>query len=369
MSNENLIATFTSEEIKQIIYFCKNYHLDESKRLNDRTNSGRRGFGGVVDAFGPGKLTEIGICKILANLTQDKELFPDTEVYSDSEVGKKVNPDIISVKENNQIRKPKLYIEIKDDDSKSDWIGIREDQLNSIKRVHGDDLEKVFLIFGRTYFDDNKNEKEKDFFGSFLKSINLSNEFSFNEFSDITNIKCDIKYAFSVADLITYGHLYKAGEIIMNSYFDEAKQIYTKKGSLWKDKILSKELKDNEIIIALTEDGQILPYSEFNFVGYAHLIINKDDNNKKFIHFLKDSTIENKYFGRFDYKKGTSIFFNIKNKLGTKTEEDKDKNKIKKNKTKNINDWWLSKHLLEQLFFEGKINKTDVTLKYISTNI
>jgi len=26
-------------------------------------------------------------------------------------------------------------------------------------------------------------------------------------------------------------------------------------------------------------------------------------------------------------------------------------------------------NILEQLFFEGKINKTDVTLKYISTNI
>ena len=67
--SEELIYNFTKEDIKEVIDFCKNYHLEETKRNGGRTGSGPRSFGGEIDAFGPGKLNEIGISKIISKIS------------------------------------------------------------------------------------------------------------------------------------------------------------------------------------------------------------------------------------------------------------------------------------------------------------
>ena len=110
--SEELIYNFTKEDIKEVIDFCKNYHLEETKRNSGRTGSGPRSFGGEIDAFGPGKLNEIGISKIISKISHKKCLI-DNEIYSNYQVGQNVKPDIIKIEENNIGRDPNLYIEIK----------------------------------------------------------------------------------------------------------------------------------------------------------------------------------------------------------------------------------------------------------------
>ena len=98
MSKE-LIYSFNKNDIKEVINFCKNYHLEETKRNTGRTGSGPRSFGGEIDAFGPGKLNEIGISKIISKIS-GKECSIDNEIYSNYQVGQNVKPDIIKIKDN-----------------------------------------------------------------------------------------------------------------------------------------------------------------------------------------------------------------------------------------------------------------------------
>lgn len=46
--SEELIYAFTKDDIKDVINFCKNYHLEETKKGAGRTGSGPRGFVGTA---------------------------------------------------------------------------------------------------------------------------------------------------------------------------------------------------------------------------------------------------------------------------------------------------------------------------------
>ena len=48
---------------------------------------------------------------------------------------------------------------------------MRADQIDSIERIHTNKLDDTYLIFGEIFYDDDKNQKERDFLGAFLKSV------------------------------------------------------------------------------------------------------------------------------------------------------------------------------------------------------
>ena len=110
MSGE-LTYNFTKADIKTVINFCKNYHLEENKRNTGRTGSGPRSFRKIC-LLGPGKLNEISISKIISKISK-KECLIDNEIYSNYQVGQNVKPDIIRIIENDTTRDLNLYIEIK----------------------------------------------------------------------------------------------------------------------------------------------------------------------------------------------------------------------------------------------------------------
>ena len=65
---------FKDEDLLTAIDFVKNYHLEPTKGLRGRTNQGKIGFGGELDEWIPGKLVEIGVCRILENFSNGKNL-------------------------------------------------------------------------------------------------------------------------------------------------------------------------------------------------------------------------------------------------------------------------------------------------------
>tara|TARA_B100000963_G_scaffold10866_2_gene8432 strand:- start:201 stop:1274 length:1074 start_codon:yes stop_codon:yes gene_type:complete len=356
--SEELTYNFTKEDIKTVINFCKNYHLEETKRNTGRTGSGPRSFGGEIDAFGPGKLNEIGISKIISKISK-KECLIDNEIYSNYQVGQNVKPDIIKIIENDTNRDPNLYIEIKPFFQNDEWLGMRADQIDSIERIHSNKLDNTYLIFGEIYYNDNKNQKERDFLGAFLKSILVDENYSFDEFSNITDIKCKIHYAFSLNDLKNLGHFYPKGGIIPQTTFKKAKQIYNKKGNMWKGKREIEDIAGEKEINALTLDGKKLDCGKFKMKGNAKLIGDEKNKFKKYLYFNNNTTLENEYFGKFDFKKDEAIFFNIINKLEG----------FQGSSLKNIDDWWFTVNRLKQLIKEEKIKTTQETIKKIAEEV
>ena len=86
------IYNFTDDDLIDILGFVRDYHLNPTKRSQGRTNQGKRGFYGEIDAFLTGKLCEIATYKIIEKYSSNKKLLIDLEIYSDSEVGKKQGP-------------------------------------------------------------------------------------------------------------------------------------------------------------------------------------------------------------------------------------------------------------------------------------
>ena len=349
--SEELIYSFNKNDIKEVIDFCKNYHLEETKRNTGRTGSGPRSFGGEIDAFGPGKLNEIGISKIISKIS-GKECSIDNEIYSNYQVGQNVKPDIIKIKDNGITRDPNLYIEIKPFFQNDEWLGMRADQIDSIERIHTNKLDDTYLIFGEIFYDDDKNQKERDFLGAFLKSVILNNDYSFNEFSNIADIKCKIHYAFSLNNLKSLGHFYPKGGIIPQTTFKAAKQIFNKSGKLWKGKKEIRDIISEENIQAKTLDGQTLECGKFKINGNAKLIGDEKNEHKKYLYFNDETFLENEYFGNFSFKKNDAIFFNIINKLEG----------FQGSSLKNIDDWWFTVNRLKQLIKEEKIKTPEDTI-------
>ena len=103
--NTQSIYEFKLEDVNEVIKFCRDYHLDITKQASGRTGSGPRGLGGEIDAFGPGKLNEIGVSRLVSS-GNEKICMVDNQIYSNYEVGIKTIPDIVKVKERSKLRDP-----------------------------------------------------------------------------------------------------------------------------------------------------------------------------------------------------------------------------------------------------------------------
>ena len=235
---------FTQKDIGEVITFCRDYHLDITKQSSGRTGTGPRGLGGEIDAFGPGKLCEIAVSKLLSTAGK-KKCSVDNKIYSNYEVGIKTIPDIVGVFEKGKgLRDPKLYIEVKKISSSDKWLGIHTDQLKSIMRDSRITIDQIFLVFAEVYFDDNNNKKQQDFLGAYLHSVMSKSQLSFGAFSRLKDLKCKIHYVLSVRDLKQHGHEYKAGDIIPEFDYAPAKQVFLKNGGKntlineWNNKLL-----------------------------------------------------------------------------------------------------------------------------------
>ena len=62
----------TLEDFKRVFGFGTNYYIDPAKNTTGRTAGEPRGLGAILDAFTLGKLTEIGVEKILTENNKNK---------------------------------------------------------------------------------------------------------------------------------------------------------------------------------------------------------------------------------------------------------------------------------------------------------
>ena len=58
MNEVKNLYKFQIEDLLECFKFVKNFHLEPTKSSRGRTNQGKRGFGGELDAWIPGKLCD-----------------------------------------------------------------------------------------------------------------------------------------------------------------------------------------------------------------------------------------------------------------------------------------------------------------------
>lgn len=355
--NELNLYHFTDDDLQDVLNFTKNYHLEESKQSSGRTNSGSRNFGGELDAFVPGKLIEIAVCKILEKYTtSDKKLFPDFKIYTDAEVGQHADPDIVTVIENGISRNPNLHIEVKRLSEGDDWLGMRYDQLNNLKNMRGEQiLDGMYMVHASLEFEDNNNKKQRDIIGSILKKIQDNDFVKFDEFSDFKDLVCRINYIYSIKDLMSLGYLYPKGGIIPKGEFDQGADAYTKSNDLRKGYQLKNKYNE-EVFLNMRIEGsdETTDYGEWKLNGQFDLIKNKSGNELIYCH--SNTQMFNKYFGLFNFEQGKTYKFYFINKLGKDTK-------------KGIDDYWFLRRRLEELLKSEEIGSAESYLQKIINSI
>ena len=347
MTNRS-VYEFTIEDIHEVIQFCRDYHLDPTKPSTGRTGSGPRGLGGEIDAFGPGKLNEIAVSRILST-GNEKICLVDNKIYSNHQVGIETIPDIVAVKESEALtRRPRLYVEVKKISESDQWLGIHSDQLKSILRNTNTEPQDVLLVFGEIFFQDDKTKKQQDFLGAFLNSILVASKVRFDKFSNLSDLRCKIHYVLSVQELQKHGHEFEEGDIIPELDFKMAKRVFRSDGTLMKGLEIIETLPGKGRLCAVGIDGKKYSYGDFLAQGKAELIA-KVGTSRRYLRVQEDTTLENDYFGKLEIPKGKVIFFNLRNKLAG----------MQGAKVKTKSDWWISRNKLNQLIATGTIPPID----------
>ncbi len=343
------------EDFKRVFEFGTNYYIDPSKNTTGRTTGEPRGLGAILDAFTLGKLTEIGIEKIFTEFNKNKFYILDFDIKSNTQVMNE--PDILHIKEGGNLRDPNLFVEIKNTSENDRWIGLTEEQFNTIKRSAGSN--KVYMIYASIRSQTiNNNPKTTDLTGMFLKEIeDKSKSEIFQKFANL-NAECKIEFIISSNDLEKFAYPFERG---MNMYetnlFEEKKcsSFYSKDGTR-KDVLDIKEYKDFSGTMNLEIEKGLYPekedISKFEIRGSFKII---QKRKKCFIECISDVTAKNGIFGKFDLEKNKFYSFNLAT-LGRDP-------KLKRNNL------FISKKRIYQLVEEGQIRKPEIIVEEITKNI
>ena len=346
---------FTRNDFKKAFEFGVNYYIAPFKNVTGRTTNEPRGLGAVLDAFTIGKLTEIGVEKILKKLNKNKVYVIDFDIKKDNQAMH--DPDIPAIKEKGVSREPNYFVEIKTTFEKDRWIGVTEDQFATIKgNAKG---REIFLIYASIHSQAvNNNPKTTDLAGMFFKEIeNQKKSKIFQEFADL-NACCKIEFILSSNSLEKLAYPFKKGmNIYETNLFQEKKRtcFYSKKGTR-KDVLSTKEYKDFKGNLRL-EIGKGKPLedetiSTFKVLGTFKIISKK---SKTSIECTSDVFLENNVFGEFHLEKGKFYSFNIET--------------IGRNPKLQRNNLFLCKRRIYQLIQQGKIEKPEKVIQKIAKNI
>lgn len=345
----------TLPDFKRVFEFGTNYYIDPSKNTTGRTTGEPRGLGAILDAFTLGKLTEIGIEKILTEFNSKKIYILDFDIKSNSQVMDE--PDIVHIKEATSIRNPNLFVEIKNTSENDRWVGLTEEQFNTIKRSAGDN--PIYMIYASLRSDTiDNNPKTTDLTGMFLKEIEDKNKSEiFQKFANL-NAECKIEFIISSKDLENFAYPFERG---MNMYetklFEEKKvsSFYSKDGTR-KDVLEIKEYNKFNGTMKLEIEKGLYPekdeISNFKVTGDFKII---DKKKKSFIECVSNVEVENGIFGKFHLKAGKFYGFNLVT-LGRDP-------KLKRNNL------FISKKRIYQLIEEGQIRKPELIIEEIAKKI
>ena len=343
---------YTSDDFNAAFSFAVEYYLDPKKATSGRTNSEPRGFGATLDAFTRGKLTEVGIKRMLEKLAPIK-CGLDFDMKNPSEV--RVEPDIITIEENGALREPKIFTEIKNTSINDRWIGVTDEQLNSMKEgSHGRDIYMIYSSLKGAKVEGNS--KTSDFVGMYLKHI--SGLEIFKSFSNLS-ARAKLEFIISSDQLETYGIPFPAGDLTYETnLFDGPKFIYKKDGTLRSGIHLDKDYKaHNGKIHIKRKDGQKDDsHGLFSISGDFNIYTKVNDKStRSYISCLTDVNLSNQTFGDYKLSKGCTYNFVLET-LG--------RDPILKR-----NNLFIAKRRVYQLIEEKVLPNPVTTLKEISENI
>jgi hypothetical protein len=135
------------EDLEKWFKFSIEYWLNPKKGKTGRTSGQPRGLGDVLDSFMM-KIIETGIAKIIEeNYSENKEFITDDAIKPNNVI--RDDPDIFKIKENDNERDPKVFIEIKYHSANAHWIGPRTKQIEAFEtgssRLNIND-DKIYII-------------------------------------------------------------------------------------------------------------------------------------------------------------------------------------------------------------------------------
>jgi len=343
---------YTSDDFNAAFSFAVDYYLDPKKATSGRTNSEPRGFGATLDAFTRGKLTEVGIKRMIEQLAPIK-CGLDFDMKNPSEV--RVEPDIITINENGKIREPKIFTEIKNTSVNDRWIGVTDEQLSSMKE--GSNGRKIYMIYSSLKGAEIKdNSKTSDFVGMYLKHI--SGLKIFNNFSNLS-AQAKLEFILTSDELEKYGIPFPAGDLTYETnLFDGPKTIHKKDGSLRSGIELDNEYKSyNGKLHVKRKGGQTDDkHGLFNISGDFDIYTKVNEKSiRSYINCLSDVEISNQTFGDYKLQKGFTYNFVLET-LG--------RDPILKR-----NNLFIAKRRVYQLITKNIISDPIVTMKEISLKI
>jgi len=348
-----MVYSFTSEDFRQAFGFAVEYHLDPTKQQIGRTSAEPRGFGGVLDAFTRGKLVEIGVTQMIHELNPSVKGELDFEMHAASAV--RTDPDIISIEENNIARSPNIFTEIKNTHSNDRYIGVTEEQLNSI--ITGAGNKPAFTIYASINVNNNNdNPRTADFVGMYLK--HLTGHEMFNQFLDLSAF-AKLEFVLSLEELERFGTRFPAGELFLETnMFSDAKKIYKKNGELVKGIEFINELKDydSHLEMPLKVGKKYPPYGDFNVKGSFNIFRKNNERSViQYIHCITNVSVSNDVFGTYELDKGNTYWFNLQT--------------VGRDPVLKRNNLFIAKRRIYQLIDKGLIPNPSESLEMIANDI
>ncbi len=348
-----MIYKFTTEDFKKVFTFSVNYYLDPTKNTTGRTTGEPRGLGAIIDDFTLGKLTEIGVEKVLFKENPKKEYILDFDIKSNHKA--KDEADIVKIKESGKIREPAVFIEIKNTFDNGRWIGLTEEQYKTMKKNAG--TRKIYMIYASIQSKTiNKNPRTADLSGMFLKTITKKLDNQFKDFADI-DTTLNIEFIISNKDLDTYSYPFKKGMNMYETNLFELKNrstVYKNNGERVKNVNLTTEYAYElftaiELDIKTSEKAENTDISTFDIKGDFKIF---SKNEKSIIECISRVHIKNKIFGEFKLEKNNFYSFNLV--------------KIGRNPKLQRNNIFIAKKTIEQLIKSQKIKTPKEIIKDIA---
>jgi|APSaa5957512622_1039677.scaffolds.fasta_scaffold42217_2 hypothetical protein len=300
---------FTEEDFAQAFEFAVEYYLDPTKAPSGRTSAEPRGFGAVLDAFTRGKLVEIGIQKLMSVLNEAKEYALDFEMHSAREVTN--DPDIVKVMESGyEPREPKVFVEIKNTSMGDRWIGVTEEQLESLKRGSGNRM--IYFVYASLRSESLDNPRTSDFVGMYLKHI--SGLPQLDRFAEL-NASAHLEFIITEEQLKVYGTSFPQNALTYETnLFCEATRLFKTDGTLAANISLLQTYPDHlgSFPVLRHDNSGDEAYGMFDISGSFDLYIKTNPKSvRHYIHCLSDVTIKNEVFGKFSLEQDKSYYFNL----------------------------------------------------------
>lgn len=341
----------TSEDFEKAFKFALNYHLDVSKSSASRTSGASRGLGGVLDSFIIGKLVEIGVAKIISNISKEKIYKPDLSIKKNKDVID--DPDIVSIEENGINRSPKCYIEIKNISQTDRWVGLSVEQFETLKKNSEESL--IYIIGAYIENRNTGNQKQKDLLGIHLKS-KYSKE-DFKDFSDSKNIYIVIDYVVSGDNLTSDGKIYKQGEPMYDTnLFEPAGPIDTK--NIIQGKYKNIPINDNVLEIYTMTNKYQMPLFLGDILVSGKIKVYEKINRssmKRYVVSENDCLVKNDILGEFLLEKNQVYSFSIKT--------------MGRNPLLNRNNIWIAKRAIKSMQKTNKLPSIENALKELDSKV